>query len=415
VNILYLCHRIPFPPDKGDKIRSYHQIEALGARHCVHVATFVDSAEDEPNIARLRERCASLSVARRTHVDSSIAAGMALLTGSSLSVGAFSSSALRRAVGRVLSEKGIDAVFVFSSAMAPYAEGVTLPRILDFVDVDSEKWRAYAGRSRGPMRWVYGLEADRLLRHDIAAAARFDQSIFISAAEANLFRARGGEGRITILSNGVDTGYYRPSPSAAPGLGIVFVGMMNYPPNVDAVIWFVREVFPLVRASIPDATFTIVGRDPSPGVRNLAEVPGVRVTGSVPDVRPFLADAQLAVAPFRVSRGLQNKILEAMASGLPVVGTSLAFQGIPATEEDGVVVADDPKAFAGAVAEVLLDPERRIRGARARCYVEQRHRWAEHGAVLDTLLNEAVERHRSRVHGLAPSPTDARTAGGPPV
>ncbi|HKO22011.1 MAG TPA: TIGR03087 family PEP-CTERM/XrtA system glycosyltransferase, partial [Candidatus Eisenbacteria bacterium] len=408
MNILYLCHRIPFPPDKGDKIRSFHQIEALGARHRVHVATFLDSPEDEPHVASLRERCAGLTVVRRTRAGSAWGAGVALLTGSSISVGAFASGSLHRAVEETARRTPFDAAFVFSSAMAPYAP-TGLPRIIDFVDVDSEKWRAYADRSRWPQRWLYSLEADRLLRHDAEAASRFDHAIFISDAEAEIFRKRGGGGRITVLSNGTDTAYYRPPPHPSSGHGIVFVGMMNYPPNVDAVVWFAREILPIVQRNVPQATFTIVGRDPSAPVRALDRVPGVRVTGGVPDVRPFLAEAGLAVAPFRVSRGLQNKILEAMASGLPVVGTPLAFQAIPATAADGIDLADTAAELATAVSRRLVDPERAARGLAARRYVERNHRWAEHGAALEHLLADSVQRHQAR--GVV-STAGARTAGG---
>ena len=393
VNILYLCHRIPFPPDKGDKIRSYHQIDYLARRHRLHVVTFVDSAEDERHVPALRERCASLAVAKRGKVGTVAGALLALLTGEPFSVRCFRSGSLRGAVDRLMRKERFDVILVFSSAMAQYAaEWKDLRRLVDFVDVDSEKWRAYADLTRGPMAKVYRLEANRLGRYDLAIASEFDRSIFVSQAEADLFRRLGAEGPIDVIPMGVDLEYFRPAarpPREGSAPEIVFVGMMSYFPNIDAVSYFAREIFPLIRKDIPEARFTIVGRSPSARVRVLAGA-GVRVTGAVDDVRPFLAAASVAVAPFRVSRGMQSKVLEAMASGLPIVGSSLAFQGIPAREGDGVEAADAPEGFAEAVVRLLRDPALRgLRGESARRYVERHHRWEDRGATLEALLLDA--------------------------
>lgn len=411
MNILYLCHRIPFPPDKGDKIRSFHQIESLGARHRVHVATFVDSAEDERHVPELRERCASLVVDRRTSTTNLTRAAGALLTGDAFSVACFRSSRIARWVDRTLREEGIDLALVFSSGMAQYverAEGIT--RVIDFVDVDSEKWRAYAARDRGPLRLIYAREADLLLRHDARIAHAFDQSLFVSETEAALFRERTGAANVTAIPMGVDLDYFAPAPEPATDPVLVFVGMMSYMPNVDAMRFFVGEVLPLVRRDVPNVKLHIVGREPAAAVRELADPPGVVVTGAVPDVRPYLREAAVAIAPFRVSRGMQSKVLEAMASGLPVVGTRLAFQGIPAGSEDGVEAVESAEALAAALTRLLRDPAaRRDRGARARRYVERHHRWADHGEALDRLLDDVVARRRSSP---APLPAGARTAGG---
>jgi len=394
VNILYLCHRIPFPPDKGDKIRSYHQIDDLARRHRLHVVTFVETDADERHVPALRERCASLSVAKRGRLGTAARAALALATRQPASVRCFHSIELERAVGRILATEPIDLVFVFSSAMAQYAlawkQG---PRVIDFVDVDSEKWSAYAETTRGPMAWVYRLEAERLRRYDLAVAHAFDRSIFVSPAEGDLFRRLGAEGPIDVIPMGVDLDAFRPADATeASGIPeIVFVGMMNYFPNVDAVTHFAIDIFPLVQKSVPDARFTVIGRSPSGPVRALANQHGVAVTGSVEDVRPYLRRAAVAVAPFRISRGMQSKVLEAMASGLPVVGSSLAFQGIPAGEEGGVESADTPDAFSAAVIRLLQNPALRLaRGERARAYVERHHRWSDQAVALEALLRQSV-------------------------
>jgi sugar transferase (PEP-CTERM/EpsH1 system associated) len=417
VNILYLCHRIPFPPDKGDKIRSYHQIESLGARHRVHVATFVDSAEDERHVPELRRRCASLCVDRRTARTNLMRAAGALVTREPFSVACFRSSRIARGVERVFREESIDLALVFSSGMAQYVERVHgIPRVIDFVDVDSEKWRAYAARDRGPLRWLYAREAELLLEHDARIARAFDRSLFVSETEAALFRERTGAAGVSTIPMGVDLDYFHPIPEPSTEPVLVFVGMMSYMPNVDAVRFFVGEVLPRIRRDVPRVRLLIVGREPAPAVRALADPPHVEVTGSVPDVRPYLRRAAVAIAPFRVSRGMQSKVLEAMASGLPVVGTRLAFQGIPAGREDGVEVAEGADSLADAIAKLLGQPdERRDRGARARRYVERHHRWSDHGEALDALLEEVLAARRGPVAPIVDRPAGARSAGGPSV
>ena len=415
MNILYLCHRIPFPPDKGDKIRSFHQIESLGKRHRLHVVTFVDSAEDERHVPELRARCASLTVDRRTMATNVTREAKALLTGEAFSVACFRSPVLARGVERTLREESIDLALVFSSGMAQYVENATgLARVIDFVDVDSEKWRAYAARDRGPLRLLYVREADRLLRHDARVARAFDHSLFVSETEAALFRERTGADRVSAIPMGVDLEYFRPAPEPAREPVLVFVGMMSYMPNVDAMRFFVGEILPRIRREVPGVKLLIVGREPAAAVRALADPPGVEVTGSVPDVRPYVRRAAVAIAPFRISRGMQSKVLEAMASGLPVIGTPLAFQGIPAKAEDGVETAERPEDLAAAIVRLLKDEgARRDRGTRARRYVERHHRWSDHGEALDALLEEVLAGHRAG--SLAPRGAGARTAGGASV
>lgn len=413
MNILYLCHRIPFPPDKGDKIRSFHHIESLGARHRVHVATFIDSAEDERHVPELARRCASLCVDRRTAMTNLGRAAVALLTGEPFSVACFRSRAVARGVERVLREERIDLALAFSSGMAQYVEHTLgIARVIDFVDVDSEKWRAYAARDRGPLGWIYAREADLLLRHDARIARTFDRSLFVSETEAALFRERTGAANVSAIPMGVDLEYFHPTAEPPHHPVLAFVGMMSYMPNVDAMRFFVEEALPLIRRQVPDVRLLIVGRDPTPAVRALADPPRIEVTGGVPDVRPYLRQAAVAIAPFRISRGMQSKVLEAMASGLPVVGTRLAFQGIPAGEGDGIQTAERPEDLAAAIVRLLEDPaQRSARGERARRYIERNHRWADHGEALEALLAEALASHRA-APTTAPGPAEARTAGG---
>lgn len=395
MKLLYLAHQVPFPPDKGEKIRAYHQLAHLAPRHRVHLACFASTQEDLTHARRLEELCASVDVVFRSPGIARLHALTALATGRPLSVAAYDSGALRARVLDRFRDVRPDVVVAYSAAMAQYVETMTGPaRVLDFVDADSEKWRVYGQRRPFPQSTLYALEGRRLARYEGRLASAFDASIFVSEAEAEIVRRLAPERELTVIRNGVDLSAFRPEPGRARDPILVFTGVMNYYPNEDAVAYFAKDVFPIVRARVPEAQFWIVGREPSPTVAALSRIPGVRVTGSVPDVRPYLAQAAVAVAPFRIARGVQNKVLEAMASGLPVVGTSLAFQSLAAGEGDGIRAADSAEALAGELSELLVQPERRqALGQSARSFVERHHRWEDVGASLESTLLAAVARH----------------------
>jgi sugar transferase (PEP-CTERM/EpsH1 system associated) len=292
-----------------------------------------------------------------------------------------------------LNSQKIDRIFVYSSAMAEYVRdtrGVPIPRAIDFVDVDSEKWRTYAERCTGPSGWIYRIEAQRLARYEEYLVRTFDHSIVTSEREAWLLRQRVPDASISVISNGVELEYFDPSlfhSSSSTTPTLIFTGTMDYLPNVDGVRFFCREIFPLVRQVMPDVVFYIVGRNPTREVKSLSQEPNVVVTGSVPDVRPYLSKSWLAVAPLRIARGVQNKVLEAMAMGLPVVGTPQAFQGAQACDSDGIRQANEPERFAQEILALLKDNTlRREASASARKYVERHHRWQDHGVALDRIL-----------------------------
>ncbi|HYR51611.1 MAG TPA: TIGR03087 family PEP-CTERM/XrtA system glycosyltransferase [Candidatus Dormibacteraeota bacterium] len=402
MNILYLCHRIPYPPDKGDKIRSFHQIEYLSRNHKVHLGCLVDAEEDRHHIPALQPYCASVDAVWRGKGAANLRTFLALLGRRSLSVAAFHSADLARRIDQRVKSGSIDLAIVFSSAMAQYLPRDTdLPTIVDYVDVDSEKWRVYSEMRSWPLSWLYRLEAGRLRRYEETLAVRHDESVFVAEKEAEIFRRSAASVRTHVIPNGVDLAYFRRPECAAPAersRDIVFVGMMDYFPNIDAVTYFTERMFPRILEAVPEATFRIVGRNPSRSVRDLARHRNVSVTGAVPDVRPFLTDAAISVAPFRVARGVQNKILEAMAMEVPVVGTPTGFQGITAREGDGVRIEEQPEPFAAAVVAHLTDPgRRRDAGRRARAFVERHHRWEDHGAILEALIDEVLERRSRRV------------------
>jgi sugar transferase (PEP-CTERM/EpsH1 system associated) len=291
----------------------------------------------------------------------------------------------------------IDLIFVFSSAMAEYVKGIRgIPKVIDFVDVDSAKWRLYAEYHRFPMSGIFRLEAERLARYEKEIAGTFDHSLVVSDAEANDLRDPERPRGISAIPNGVDLDYF--ANEGSPGTsrqGIVFTGAMDYFPNVDGVQFFCEWIFPSIREVLPEALFYIVGRNPTRRVRALGRQRNVIVTGSVPDVRPYLAQARVGVAPLRIARGIQNKILESMAMGLPVVGTSQAFEGLHATAGDGIRKEDTPDGFARSVIALLQDHDlHRECSAQALEYVRRWHRWEDFGAQLEAVVRRVGQLDR---------------------
>ncbi len=399
--LLFLAHRIPYPPNKGDKIRSWHLFEHLAQRHVVHLGCFIDDPTDwahEPVLRALSGECHCEALPR-----SPLQARNAtvLATGEPVTIRHYRRRGMAAFVAG-LARRSLDGVFVFSSAMAAY--GLAVPaarRVIDFVDVDSDKWRQYAARRRPPARWVYAREANTLLTFERRMAAAFDASLFVTANEAALFRRLAPEAaaRTHAVPNGVDLDHFSPavalpSPFAAGEAALVFTGAMDYWANADAVTWFAEEVLPAVRRSHGRASFWIVGANPDPTVARLAGHDGVHVTGRVPDTRPYLAHAAVVVAPLRIARGTQNKVLEGMAMGRPVVTTQAAAAGIEAAEAGAdLLVADTPAAFAAAVQGLLAAPDRAAAlGGRARRRVEQSYSWASSLARVDALLGLGAPR-----------------------
>ena len=393
-DILFLAHRVPFPPDRGDKMRSYHLLRHLAGLARVHLATFADDPADMRHAEALRPLVGRLHVERRTR--STPVAGLAALAGGRpVSLAAFDSTEMRRAVTAMLAEEAIDTIFAFSGQMAQFVPDDGGRRfVMDFVDVDSAKFEDYAGTTRPPTRWLHRREARLLGAFEAAVAARADLSLFVSDAEAALFRARSGAERVATLENGIDLDFYRrdaafpllPAGDRGESPLIVFTGQMDYRPNVAAATTFAGEILPAIRRRHPDARFAIVGRNPVSALRKLDGVGGVHVTGAVPDVRSWLAAAAVVVAPLAIARGVQNKLLEAMAMARPVVASPAAFEGLEATPGRDLIVADGD-TMASAVAGLLDDPARAAGIAAAgRAQVENRYAWGTRLAPLRAIV-----------------------------
>ena len=403
--LLFLVHRLPYPPNKGDKVRSHHLLKFLAQRHRVFVGTFVDDEVDASHIGAVEAMCAGLC-AVRLHSRRAKTVGLftGLVDGGPLTFAYYRSAELRRWIDRLSMREQIDAVVVFSSTMAQYVLARELPMLVDFVDVDSAKWSDFAAAHRWPMSWIYRREARKLLDAERRIAAAATRSFFVTDAEAALFRRLSGSAAPTVetLGNGVDADYFcadvtRASPFDADRIPIVFSGAMDYFPNVDAVTWFVRDVLPALLKSWPKLQFHIVGRAPSAAVQALAG-PAVHVTGSVADVRPYLQHAAVVVAPLRVVRGVQNKILEAMAMGRPVVASAACMSTIDVTPGQDIVAARSAAEFVGEIGALLGDDARAMRiGTAASRRVRDVYRWA------DRL--EPLNRHIDRLVGARPVTT----------
>ena len=386
-DILFLAHRVPYPPDRGDKIRSFHMLRHLAAHRRVHLAAFADDPRDM-NRPELAAVTASRAIVRRSK-SQAVAGLQALTSGRPLSLTAFDDAAMCRAVEEMLARENIDTIFVFSSQMAQYLPAGERRVIMDFVDMDSAKFAAYAQAARGPMRWIYAREARLLMAAEAAIAARVDASLFVSEAEAELFRRNTGAERVHAIENGIDTGFFDPSApfervEAGPAW-IVFTGQMDYRPNVEAVTWFAEDMLPRIRAAHPEAQFAIVGRNPADAVRALARQEGVTVTGEVADVRGWLAAAAVVVAPLKLARGIQNKVLEAMAMARPVVASAAAAEGVD--HEGTIAVAETAAGMTEAVTLLLRDSQSAVElGRDARARVIARYGWDARLAPLDALV-----------------------------
>jgi sugar transferase (PEP-CTERM/EpsH1 system associated) len=387
LKILYLAHRIPFPPNKGDKIRSFHEIKYFSRRHELHLLAFFENPEEACYAEDLRKFCKSVTLVPLHRRLQHARALMAMLSCRPWTLGYFSSPQMRAAVRKQLISFRFDAIFVYSSSMAPYVSAERgIPKVLDFVDSDALKWLQYAHFKSGPARWLYSWEGRILLRFEKKMADAFDDSTFVSSREAGHLCSRKYEGKVHFVQNGIDLEALADIKIDGASKTIIFTGVMDYFPNVDAVAYFAREIFPLVRAAVPEARFLIVGRNPTPEVQRLVNLPGVQVTGTVPDVRPFLAESKVAVVPVRISRGIQNKILEALAAGLPVVTTSAAAEGLASINEYAIAVAEEPKAYAEHVIAYLKVPPNAGRVAATRRRLIREYNWERNLSAFDEML-----------------------------
>lgn len=393
--ILFLCHRIPYPPDKGDKIRSWNEFAFLAKYADIHLGCFIDDPADWQYTDALRQRCASSHFAPLSPALARLRSLRGIARGEALSLPYYRDGGLRRWVAKTLRHRRITAQFAFSGAMAQYVDWRQAgPKVLDLVDVDSDKWAQYAETVKGPMRRIYAREARTLATAEAEFAGRADTTILVTEPEAALLRQRAelAEDKVVAIGNGVDTDNFcadlpLPSPFLDDAPALVFTGAMDYWPNVDAAHWFATQVMPLIRRAEPRARLYIVGGNPDPRLIGLGDDPAIVVTGRVPETRAYIAQATVSIAPLRIARGIQNKVLEAMACGRAIVASPQAFEGLDAEPGRDLIVADGAPAMAQAVSGLIGDPARRAQlGRAARALAESRYRWASRLSPLLPLL-----------------------------
>lgn len=387
--ILFLAHRLPYPPDKGDKIRSFHVLRQLSKFFRLHVAAFIDDENDWQHVRKISDLCDQTCFVPLDKKTALLRSLKGLLNGQALTLPYYFDPLMQAFVDKLLAENAIDLALSYSSSMAPYILGKhEIKRVMDFVDVDSQKWLAYSQKKQGLMRWVYQREAHALLGFEKKIAASFDLSFFVSDAETALFKRLAPEvskNSIT-LENGVDTDYFDAGihhpPYQADIEAWVFTGALDYWANVDAVSWFASEIWPAFFNDRPNARFYIVGSKPSPEVIKLKRLPGIVVTGAVADVRPYLSHARCAVVPLRIARGIQNKVLEAMAMAKPVVLSAAAAEGLSIDASLDLKVADTPKEWLSLMTSTDF-PKQSLNN---RAFVRQNYSWECNLSLLPDLL-----------------------------
>ncbi|MCW8834311.1 MAG: TIGR03087 family PEP-CTERM/XrtA system glycosyltransferase [Colwellia sp.] len=365
--LLFLCHRIPFPPNKGDKIRSFNILKKLAEQYDIHLGCFIDDPFDKQYVNGLDKYCASVFHLDQHKPVAKLKGLTSLLTGKPITLPYYFDKRMKQWTKRTLLQNNISKIFIYSSSMAQYCEGeafASSKRVIDFVDVDSDKWRQYAEKKIGIAKWIFQREFELLAQYEDKICAEFDHSLFVSPDEAKLFRDRQPsteQAKVHGLLNGVDIDFFDPAaefsdePLVPNKPFISFTGAMDYWANVDAVLWFAKHVWPLILQQQPEAVFCIVGGNPSNDVNALAKIQGIEVTGRVHDVRPFIAKAQCVVAPMQIARGIQNKVLEAMSLNKAIVVSGMAMEGINAQSNDGVAIVDSASECAKQCLEHFIE------------------------------------------------------------
>ncbi len=433
MKILYLAHRIPYPPNKGDKIRSFNHVKYLAARHELDLICLVDDPRDLSGADALNSLCRRVHVSEFNKFQSKLKGLVSMLKGHSISSGYFYLDAVQRVFDLWLDDHDYDAIICFSSPMAEYifkSKSLQLtskrPKlIMDFCDVDSDKWQQYAQNAKFPLNVLYRTENQRLASFERKVYQEFDHSLLISDKEQELFRnVCPDTTKVTVVRNGVDFDYFCPGLTdegkvGANGPVIAFMGAMDYHANVDGVRWFCLKVLPRVQVKFPNLRLLIVGSNPVAAVQKLNRLPGVEVTGFVDDIRDYYRMADLCVVPLRLARGVQNKILEAMAMSKAVVTTSRANDGVQAHDGTHLLVADSADIFSKSIVKLISNSTLRHQlGSNARGFIVNNYDWQKIMAGFSNLLQErstpsvrAIQKQRSEEPTVC-QPQAGKVAGG---
>ncbi len=402
MNILFLAQRVPFPPNKGEKIRTFNQLKYLTEqKHKISVCAPLEQDEDVNYFKELADKyCENITNHALTVKPLRLLKG--LLKGQALSVANFYVNELQNKFDCLLQQQCFDVVICTSSAMAEYiykSESIqNLEKkpllLMDFMDLDSDKWRQYAQTSNWPMKWIYQREARILAKYEQQITHDFDASFFIADAEVDLFNSRcSNAGKVLTMGNGMDTTAFVPAKAAPENEAPVFLftGVMDYKPNVDAVVWFVETVWPSILAKYKKARFIIAGMNPSSSVNELTNITGIEVTGFVDDILPYYHQSDYFVAPFRLARGVQNKVLQAFACGLPVISTPMGAEGIDCVQDEHILIANNENDFLSAVEKLESDQVfRSTVKNNALSLIHEHYSWQGKLQVLDDVLNDRL-------------------------
>lgn len=386
MNILFITHKVPYPPNKGEKIRAFNIIKYLSRHHRIFLYSLCDNKDDLKYKKQLKNYCHSVNLYRPNPFLSSLRAFIYLFTRYPLTLGYFFSYWMKKDIKEILKKEPIDAIFAFCSSSAQYAldAKTRAKKLIDFVDVDSDKWSNFSKASKFPLSLIYALESKRLKEWERKINKIYAASIVTTEKERGKLQIidPSGKDKVNVVTNGIDFEYFKPQEKKSNLHSLIFTGQMDYLPNVDAVIYFYKEILPLIKKQIPDVVFYIVGRNPLIAIKKICKE--AIITGFVEDIRDYLNKASVYVAPLRVCQGIQNKVLEAMAFGLPVVATTGVLEGIKALPEKEVLIGDTPEEFAQRVIELLLDEKRReALSKNAQEFVQKNHDWNKNLSQLD--------------------------------
>lgn len=370
MRLLFLTHRLPYAPNRGDRLRAYHMLQHLREHAEIELVSLVHDDEEASHADEVRAFIPRVTIHRVRKARSAINAAGALISGAPLTHALLDAAGMTATLREIHQSRRPDVVFAYCSGMARFAMQPPLediPMVLDFVDVDSGKWRDLAASGAAPLSWIYRREAATLGAFEARAAGRAVTSLVVNAREAEAAKALAPQANVQVLHNGVELGRLTPTTPPSSRARVVFCGVMNYAPNAEGMTWFVERVWPMVRAHRPDATLAVVGTDPSPAFQHLCgSDPSITVTGRVADVRDWLWDSAVGIAPLRVARGVQNKALEAIAAGLPIVITEAVACGLPYEAAFASRVANVPGRFADHILDLLSrSPEERRRIAQS--------------------------------------------------
>lgn len=393
VKILFLSHRFPYPPTRGDKIRSFNMVKHLHASgHQVSVASMARSVEEAEDCEGIAEYCEDFILCRVGAFWQGLRMILRLFSRQPSSMGFFYSARLHRAVKKLLKEKDFDLIIVFSSSAAQYVSHVGhIPKLLDFCDMDSQKWLAFSGFKPWPISMGYWLEGMKLLAAEKKLAHEFDLCSCATAFETDTLESYQTGAESGVFANGVDFDFFQPSDQGYKKHNISFIGRMDYYPNEECVLSFCKNILPALRQKYPDVSFTIIGAEPPESVRALDALPGVTVTGTVDDIRPYVQQSHVMVAPLEIARGTQNKILEGMAMGVPVISSANAARGVDAVAGKHIYAACTPDDYIASISRLFEDEDERNRLALAgRERVVSHHNWPHAMQQFDDLIERCI-------------------------